>query len=190
MLLNCGVGNCFGLLKTLESPLNCKEIKAVNPKGNQSWIFIGRTEAKAEAPILWPPDVKNWLIEKDPDARQAPGVGDGHRSLACCSPWGREGSGTTEWLNWNWNWILRSVRWYLIVVLICISLIVMLSILLCAYWPSVCWMTLLITPELTSTALQLLRGKRGPCIPSEWSSQVGEWRDGHLGSWMHRMKQF
>ena len=54
--------------KTLESPMNCKEIKPVNPKGNQSWIFIGRTDAEAEAPILRPPDVKNWLIGKDPDA--------------------------------------------------------------------------------------------------------------------------
>ena len=54
--------------KTLESPMNCKEIKPVNPKGNQSWIFIGRTDADAEAPILRPPDVKNWLIGKDPDA--------------------------------------------------------------------------------------------------------------------------
>ena len=56
------------LEKTLESPLNCKEIKPVNLKGNQPWIFIGRTDAEAEAPILWPPDVKNWLIWKDPDA--------------------------------------------------------------------------------------------------------------------------
>ena len=53
------------LEKTLESPLDCKEIKPVNPKGNQSWIFIGRTDAKAETPILWPPDVKNWLTGKD-----------------------------------------------------------------------------------------------------------------------------
>ena len=56
------------LEKTLESPLDCKEIQQVHPKGNQSWIFIGRTDAEAETPILWPPDVKNWLIEKDPDA--------------------------------------------------------------------------------------------------------------------------
>ena len=56
------------LEKTLESPLDCKEIQPVNPKGNQSWIFIGRTDAEAKAPILWPPDVKNWLIWKDPDA--------------------------------------------------------------------------------------------------------------------------
>ena len=58
------------LRKILESSLDCKEIQPVHPKGNQSWIFIGRTDAEAEAPILWPPDVKNWLIRKDPDARK------------------------------------------------------------------------------------------------------------------------
>ena len=107
------------LEKILESPLDCKEIKPVNPKGNQSWIFIGRTDAEAEAPILWPPDEKNWLIWKDPDAEkdwrqdgkgttedemvgwhqrldghefeQALGVGDGQGGLACCM---------TEQLNW------------------------------------------------------------------------------------------
>ena len=62
LLLNCGVG------KTLESPLDCKEIHLVNPKENQSCIFIGRTDVEAESPILWPPDVKSWLIWKDPDA--------------------------------------------------------------------------------------------------------------------------
>ena len=56
------------LEKTLESPLDCKEIQPVNPKGNQSWIVIGRTDTEAETPVLWPPDVKNWLIGKDPDA--------------------------------------------------------------------------------------------------------------------------
>ena len=56
------------LEKTLESPLDCKAIQPVHPKGNQSWIFIGRTDAEAEVPVLWPPDVKNWLIEKDPGA--------------------------------------------------------------------------------------------------------------------------
>ena len=56
------------LEKTLESPLDCKEIKPVNPKGNQSWIFTGRTDVEAETPILWPPDEKNWLVRKDPDA--------------------------------------------------------------------------------------------------------------------------
>jgi len=59
------------LEKTLESPLDCKKIKSVHPKGNQSWIFIGRTDAEAEAPILWPPDVKSWLIWKDPDPGKA-----------------------------------------------------------------------------------------------------------------------
>ena len=63
---------CFWtvILKTLESPLDCKEIQPVTPKGNQSWIFIGRTDVEAETPILWPPDVKNWLTGKDPDARK------------------------------------------------------------------------------------------------------------------------
>ena len=104
------------LEKTLESPLDCKEIQPVNPKGNQSWIFIGRTNAETETPIFWPPDAKNWLTGKNPDAgkdwrqdekgttedemvgwhhqldghefEHAPGVGDGHGSLACCSSWG------------------------------------------------------------------------------------------------------
>ena len=116
------------LEKILESPLDQKEIKPVNPKGNQSWIFTGKTDTEAETPILWPPDVKNWLIGKDPDAEkdwrqeekgmtedemvgwhhrldghefeQAPGVGDGQESLACCRPWGRKESDTTEQLNW------------------------------------------------------------------------------------------
>jgi len=64
---------CFWTMmleKTLESPLDCKEIQPVHPKGNQSWIFIGRTDAEAETPILWPSDEKNWLIWKDPDARK------------------------------------------------------------------------------------------------------------------------
>ena len=98
------------LVKTLESHLYCKEIKPVNPKGTQSWIFIGRTDAEAEAPIFWPPDEKNWLAGKDPDAgkdwrqeekgmtednhwldghvfEQALGLGDGQGSLVCCTPW-------------------------------------------------------------------------------------------------------
>ena len=114
--------------KTLESPLDCKEIKPVNPKGNQSWIFIGRTAAEAEVPILWPRDTKNWLTWKDPDAgkdwrqeekgmaedemvgwhhllngnefEQALRVCGGQRSLACCRSWGRKESGTIEHLNW------------------------------------------------------------------------------------------
>ena len=117
------------LEKTLESPLDCKEIQPVHPEGDQSWVFIGRTDAEAETPILWPPDVKSWLIWKDPDAGKnwgqeekgmtedemvgwhrrldghgfgwTPGVGDGQKSLACCGSWGRKESGTTERMNWT-----------------------------------------------------------------------------------------
>ena len=117
------------LEKTLESPLDCKEIPQSHPKGNQSWIFIGRTDAEAESPILWPSDTKNWLIGKDPDAgkdwrqeekgttedemvgwhhqpdghefEQALGVGNGQGSLAWCSLWGRKELDMTEWLNWT-----------------------------------------------------------------------------------------
>ena len=120
------------LEKTLESPLDSKEIKPVHPKGNQSWIFIGRTNAEAETPILWPPDSKNWLIGKDPDAGKdwrceekgmtedemvgwyhqinghgfgwTLGVGDGQGCLGCCRPCGHKELDTTEQLNWNeWN---------------------------------------------------------------------------------------
>ena len=115
--------------KTLESPLDCKKITPVNSKENQPWIFIGRTDAEAEATILWPTDVKSQLIRKDPDAgkdwrqeekgttedevvgwhhwrdghefEQAPGVGDGQGSLLCCSPWGCIELDTTEWLKHN-----------------------------------------------------------------------------------------
>ena len=120
------------LEKTLEGPLDCKEIQPVHPKGDQSWIFMGRTDVEAETPILWPPYAKSWLIWKDPDAgkdwrreekgttedelvgwyhwlyghefEQALGVGDGQGSLTCCSPWGLKESDTTEWLNWTDNW--------------------------------------------------------------------------------------
>ena len=115
------------LEKTLESLLDCKEIQPVHLKGNQSWLFIGRTDAEAETPILLPPDVKSWLIWKDPDAEKdwrqeetgmtedemvgwhhwlnghefAKALGDGEwqRSLACCSPWGCKESDTTKQLN-------------------------------------------------------------------------------------------
>ena len=125
MLLNCGVK------KTLESPLDCREIQPVHPK-DQSWVFIGRTDVEAETPVLWPPDGKNWLIGKDPDAGRdwgqeekgttedemagwhhqldghefewSPGVGDGQAGLACCDSWGRKESDTTEWLNWLTDW--------------------------------------------------------------------------------------
>ena len=117
------------LEETLESPLDCKETQPVHPKGNQSWIFIGRTNAEAETPILWPRDAKNWLIWKDPDAEQdwrqeGKGtteaemagwhhwlyghefeqmlrVSDGQGSLACCSPQGRKESDTTDWTELN-----------------------------------------------------------------------------------------
>ena len=117
------------LEKTLESPLNCKEIQPVHPKGEQSWMFIGRTNLEAETPIVWQPDAKNWLIGKDPDAgkdwgqeekwmtedemigwhhqlnghefEQTPGVGDGQGGLACCGSWGCKESDMTEWLNWT-----------------------------------------------------------------------------------------
>ena len=131
MLFNCG------LEKTLESPLDCKEIQPVHPKGNQSWIFIGRTDIEAETPILWPPDAKSWLIWKDSDAGQdwrweekgttedemvgwhhrlnghefeyALGVGDGQGVLACCSPWDHKQSDRTEWLNWNELKLLKRI---------------------------------------------------------------------------------
>ena len=115
------------LEKILQSPLDCKEIQPVHPKGDLSWIFIGRTDAEAETPILWPPDARSWLIWKDPDAgkdwrqekgttedemvgwhhrldgqkfEQALGVGDRQGGLACCSPWGCKELDTNEWLNY------------------------------------------------------------------------------------------
>ena len=92
------------LEKVVESSLDCKEIKPVHPKGNQSWIFTGRTDAEAETPILWPPDAKNWLIWKDPDAGK---------------DWRQEEKGRTEdkmvgwhhWLNGTWVWA-NSGRWW------------------------------------------------------------------------------
>ena len=124
MLLNCGVGE-----DSLESPLDCKEIQPVHPKGDQSWDFFGGNDAKAETPVLWPPHVKSWLIGKDSDAGRAwgqeekgmtedemagwhhrldgresewtPGVGDGQWGLACCDSWGHKESDTPERLNWT-----------------------------------------------------------------------------------------
>ena len=117
------------LEKTLESSLDTKEIQPVYAKGNQSWVFIGRTDVEAETPVLWAPDAKSWLIGKDPDAGKdwgqeekgttedemvgwhhqlnghgfgwTPGVGDGQGSLACCSPWGLKKLDPTKRLNWN-----------------------------------------------------------------------------------------
>ena len=122
---------CFWtvVLKTLESPLEFKKIKPVNPKGNQSWIFIGRTDAEAETLILWPPDAKSWLIGKDPDAakdwrqekkgttedemvgwhhwligyefEETLGDAEGQENLVCCNPWGCRESDMTKQLNKN-----------------------------------------------------------------------------------------
>ena len=117
------------LEKTLENPLDFKEIQPVHPKGDQSWVFTGGTDVEAETPKLWPPDVESWLIGKDPDAGKdweqeekgttkdemagwyhwlyahgfgwTLGVGDGQGGLVCCSSWGRKESDTTEWLNWT-----------------------------------------------------------------------------------------
>ena len=117
------------LEKTLESPLDCKEIQLVHSEGDQPWDFFGRNDAKAETPVLWPSHVKSWLIGKDSDAGRdlgqeekgttedemagwhhwldghefewIPGVGDGQGGLACCYSWGRKESDTTEWLNWT-----------------------------------------------------------------------------------------
>ena len=117
------------LEKTLESPLDCKEIQPVHSKGDQPWVFLGRNDAKAETPVLWPPHAKSWLIGKDSDAGRdwgqeekgttedemagwhhwldehefewTLGVGDGRGGLACCNSWGRKESDTTERLNWT-----------------------------------------------------------------------------------------
>ena len=122
------------LEKTLESPLDCKEIQPVNHKGNQSWIFVGRTDAEAEAPILWPPNVKSRLIGKDPDVgkdwgqeekgatedemvawhhwlnahefEQTQGDSEGQGSLACCSLWGHKKSDMT-WSDEKWKSLSR-----------------------------------------------------------------------------------
>ena len=123
------------LEKTLESPLDCKEIQPVHPKGDQPWIFTGRTNAEAEDPTLWPPDSKNRFFGKYPDAgkvwgqkemgttrgemvgwhhwlnrhelEETLGNGEGQGSLACCSPWGRQESDMAEWPNNNNN-MMRS----------------------------------------------------------------------------------
>ena len=117
------------LEKTLESPLDCKEMQPVHPKGDQSWVFFGRTDDKAETPVLWPPNAKSWLTGKDSDAGRdwgqeekgttederagwhhrldghefgwTPGVGDGQGGLACCDSWDLKESDMTEWLNWT-----------------------------------------------------------------------------------------
>ena len=117
------------LEKTLESPLDCNEIQPIHSKGHQSWVFFGRTDAKAETPVLWPPPMKSWLIGKDCDAGRdwgqeekettedemggchhridgyefgwTPGVGDGQGGLACCDSWGCKELDMTERLDWT-----------------------------------------------------------------------------------------
>ena len=111
------------LEQTLESPSDCKEIQPVHPNGDQSWVFFGRNDAKAETPVLWSPFVKSWLIGKDSHAGRDWGqeekmagwhhrldgyefvwtlrVGDGQGGLVCCNSWGRKESDTTEQLNWT-----------------------------------------------------------------------------------------
>ena len=99
---------CFWIVlleKTLESPLDCKEIQLVHPKGNQSWIFIGRTDAIAEPTILWPPDAKSWLIWKDPDAGRLKVGGEG------------DDRGWDGWMAsptlWTWVWVSFGNRWWI-----------------------------------------------------------------------------
>ena len=134
------------LEKTLENALDCKEIQPVHHKGDQSWVFIGGTDVETETPVPWPPDVKRWLIWKDPDAGKdwgqeekgttedemvgwhhgldghksewTPGVGDGQGGLECCDSWGLKKLDTTEWLNWT-------------------KYLIILSIFSCTCWPSV-----------------------------------------------------
>ena len=134
--------NCWGLMcveKTLESPLDCKEIQPVHSKGDQPWVFFGRNDAKAETLVLWPPHVNSWLIGKDSDAGRdwgqekkgttedemagchhwldgrefewSPGDGNGQGGLACCDSWGCKGLDTSERLNWTeLNWMCLVAR--------------------------------------------------------------------------------
>ena len=130
------------LEKTLESPLDCKEIQSVHSEGDQPWDFFGRNDAEAETPVLWPPHVKSWLIGKDSDARRdwgqeekgttedemagwhywldrrefewSLGVGDGRGGLASCNSWGCKESDTTEWPNWTeLNWSILRIEWFI-----------------------------------------------------------------------------
>jgi len=127
------------LEKTLESSLDCKEIQPVHSK-DQSWVFFGRTDAKAETPVLWPPHAKSWLIGKDSDAGRdwgqeeqgmtedemakwhhrldgyefewTPGVGDGQGGLVSCNSWGLKESDMTEWLNWTELTFWNFILWW------------------------------------------------------------------------------
>ena len=140
--------SCFWTVvfeKTLESPLDCKEIQPVHPKEDQSWVFIGRTDVEVETPILWPPDAKSWLIWKDHDVGKdwgqeekgttedkmvgwhhqlhghgfgwTPGFGDGQGGLECCDSWGHRKLDTTEWLNWT-----KYAKYIVIVIILNVNL--------------------------------------------------------------------
>ena len=135
------------LEKTLESPLDCKEIQLVHSKGDQSWVFFGRNDAKAETPVLWPPHARSWLIGKDSDAGRdwgqeekgttedekagwhhlldgrefewILGYGNGQGGLACCDSWGRKELDMTEQLNWTeLNWDAFAKILYIILITI------------------------------------------------------------------------
>jgi len=132
------------LEKTLESPLDCKEIQPVHSEGDQPWDFFGRNDVKAETPVLWPPHAKSWLIGKDPDAGRdwgqeekgttedemagwhhrldgrefewTPGVGDGQGGLACCDSWGHKSqTRLSDWTELNWTlWYQNLTRFIII----------------------------------------------------------------------------
>ena len=152
------------LEKTLESPLDCKEIQPIHPKGDQSSVFIGRTDVETETPILWPPDAKSWLNGKDPDAGRdwgqeekgttdemvgwhhqhnghgfvwTLGVGDGQGGLACCGSWGRKESDTTEQLNWTDTYIhtYMHVGKAYIYICVCVCVIRYMNMFIYLYMP-------------------------------------------------------
>ena len=165
------------LEKTLESPLDSKEIQPVHPKGDQSWIFIGRTDVVAEAPILWPPDVKSWLIGKGPDAgkhwrweekgmtedemvgwhhwldghgfEQALGDGDGQGGLACCSPRYCWESGMTGRVDTNYIPHKSEFIWHL---------------------PFSIW--LISFSKIPPGSIRLVANGRTPCVTAEWHLMV------------------
>ena len=165
------------LEKTFVSPLDSKEVKPVNPKENQSWIFIRETDAEAEAPILWPPDGKNWLIGKDPDVgkdrrqekkrttedemvgwhhrlnghefEQTLGDGEGQGSLEYCSPWGYKESDSTEQLNNKTQDWLEARQWW------CWPFLAFMTVVctLLAFVPILCWILLYSSPFMNMHTL-------------------------------------
>ena len=150
------------LVKTLKSPLDCKEIQPVHSKGNQPWVFYGRNDAKAETLVLWPPQAKSWLIGKDSDAGRdwgqeekgmtedemagwhhqldghesqwTLGVGDGQGGLACCDSWGRKESDTTERLNWTDAFISLNPQQQAVLFLSSQNLLCWKNVLLQTFW--------------------------------------------------------